>query len=339
MFFFPIRNLVRFLLLISFSFSSLGLNANKVREYYLTVDKAELYISEGKYEMANKMYRKAFKKKIFFLTDVYNAWISSFYSSNKRLFKRYFKLLLKRGIDKEFLMNEKSLQKVKKSKLWGKYFKKKMEQYNSKSHQNIEFINEVKFLLSADQHVRKQCPNYRSNCIDEVKKVDSLNLMKLIKTYEKHNYSKEINGTTPKNSLLGYTIISHNISWNRYWIDSILINKVREGKIHAREAAFVLSKLGINPPIRKSYIFETPMIINGTIFFPKNIQTDAVEEKKTNREVIFLGGQKDYLKKMKFDIKNKDFMLYNPGYIPVIQGIPQEIIENKIKPIFDILHD
>lgn len=168
-------------------------------DYHKEINHAELKIVESDFQNSLNHYQKAFELVDKpFAKDLYNASLCSTKLNNHSLTYVLVKQQVKKGIPLKFFKSKK-YKNFRKSN-FGDSLKKEEKTLIRVAKQNVnqDYLSELKELDRLDQKIRKRKYGYPMS--DTIVKVDSLNMIKLLKLIDNYGYPSEniIGITNPK---------------------------------------------------------------------------------------------------------------------------------------------
>ncbi|TAE73322.1 MAG: hypothetical protein EAZ85_07345 [Bacteroidetes bacterium] len=210
---------------------------NFITDYYPFTNKAEIYITKGEFENALEMYQKAFKNNtIGFSNDYENALHCALKIDKINIALEYAKQIATKGFDLNHFKKYKCFEKLINSKEWID-FEKNYDKYYLKNA-NKFLIDTLTKMANLDQEYRIK--NYP---VEEVQKIDSTNISNLISIFKKYGYpSEDIIG----NQHLFSVILRHHYKTNnlrnRPFLDSLLFEAIKDGKVHNENVVMNLTR-------------------------------------------------------------------------------------------------
>ena len=205
-----------------------------------------------------------------------------------------------------------------------RYFRIKDVAMNSNINLYPALIANFDSLLKEDQKVRKKCPAYNSTCVDEVKKVDSLNYIKVLELLKEYGEITEDNAGSRAIYAIGI-MYWHNTMWCRNPFQPFLYKQLQKGSLDARKYAEFQHYINIenhcNFPDSANFGTSIFMIIDSILFI--DCQDEATINKINKcRNEIFLDNMESMIKKTVFRYYHKNFSI---GIIPMTyRDTPEE---------------
>ena len=295
----------------------LTFSESKESDFFYLINKAEIAICDGQLVDAYKYYNQANEIHQLFTRDLYNNWLLEVKLGKNLEGKKSLNVLLQ-TVDKNIFLINKRMKFVWEIPYWKNY------------RDSIQLIIlevdrlalEVEELMISDQAIRQGNLAYQNDSINTlIKKVDSINLMKLITLYGKYSYPHDdsIGSNSPWGDLPGHIILIHNYQWRRDWMDKVLERKISEGKLDPRR--FV----PVNGRLNKYYASQFLRITgNDTLAFM--IKMDDISLKSdidSARAKFNLETTDENRKKISFNLVNIEYAFYNQNEVP---WIPEEIM-------------
>jgi|GEM_PF-3513106 len=149
------------LLMCSFATSA---KQDYVKNYHPYINKAEIAIVEGHYEMALEIYKSAFKKVSYCMAkDVFNAAVCAIKTGDNRQAFIYCDSLIAKGVTKSFFETDKGLAPLRSSKQWSgfirSYGQKRKATFVNAKHKDI--LARLIRLEEADKLFRRKEGSYQ----------------------------------------------------------------------------------------------------------------------------------------------------------------------------------
>lgn len=159
-------------------------------DYHKLINKAEIKIVESDFENSLNHYQKAFELiDKPFAKDLYNASLCSAKSNNDSITYLLVKQQVQKGIPLKFFKS-KYYKHFKKSNFWETLKRDEKTLIRlAKLNVNQDYLNKLKELEKLDQKIRKRKYGYPMS--DTIRKVDSLNMLKLVSLIDKFGYPSE----------------------------------------------------------------------------------------------------------------------------------------------------
>jgi hypothetical protein len=296
-----------FIFLTYISYAQLESNIGK---YYEHVNNAENFILKNDFNKAILSYNDAYRyKKEVFLIDIYNQAICYAILNKKNKCKKNLKILLSYGYPLDSLLTNEKFKKV----IYN--FK-----FNEKLLYDISYKKTIDSLFNRDQFFRLKAPiNYRKKYSDSVKKIDSLNVVKLLQLIQKKGFPTERKtGVYPGFDYSSFSFIvvhNHIIGFN---FSNIVLNAINIGELDNRIGA-ELHNLSVanggdlygsmSGGLIQFAHCNGRNIIKKTPFGIVKLKSKSIEEKNKNRMLIGLDDIETNQKKMLYNEKNKFFLL------------------------------
>lgn len=276
------------LLLIFFLYAYNTYALDSLSQYYSIIGNAENAICKNDITKATRLYKQAFLyKKNPFFNDLSNALLCEIDVNNSlndtTTCRNYFKKLLQQGLWRDSMVNAPYISELKNSRQWY-LFKQILDTLHPLPY--CEKSNKLNELLKRDQLVRKSCQNYRSDCIDEIKRIDSLNNLEFKILFQNSEYLDE-------NVIGNYfirihlrTLLTHQISWSLFDVNDLLLNAVKEGILDARIYAAMADRFYIQQNIEKPTSEDIPIFMYGGEYGTELLRLycdDAFVDEKTGK--------------------------------------------------------
>lgn len=294
----------------------------EVKNYYNHVNKAELAICSKNYELAAKHYHKAFETEIMFSRDLNNSFIVNYkYTDNENRAIQDAWILAQRGLKYQSLIDD----TIKYADL---YAQLKVIFDTTTTTIIPELAKILDSLKKEDQAIRKYCVAYNDTCVDQVKRIDSLNLLTIKRLYEKYGSINEIN-SGPKGMFNLFLILLHNTQWKQHPKD-VAYQNMLSGLFDARKYAELEDRYTTSIMKQKSRFrfgdASNSYIIHKTLFLvvPKD-----VKQVNKNRKQIFLEQFSDTEKKQIFIFNNRDSEFSIASRYVIDYGSKEENIKNE----------
>jgi hypothetical protein len=159
-------------------------------DYFKLINKAEIKIVESDFESSLNHYQKAFELiDKPFAKDLYNASLCSAKSNNDSVTYLLVKQQVQKGIPLK-IFRSKYYKHFKKSNFWELLKREEKTLIRlAKVNVNQDYLNKLKELEKLDQKIRKRKYGYPMS--DTIRKVDSLNMIKLVSLIDKFGYPSE----------------------------------------------------------------------------------------------------------------------------------------------------
>lgn len=306
----------------------LPMNGNCVKEYYHLINQAELAICDDNLKMAQQFYKTAFDLDCGMANkiDLNNAIVVNGKLKQWNSAKNYLVTLRAKGVKYEFL--EGQLMTYFPSKT---HFLKKIKATPIPSKLKV-LDAQINLLFAFDQTTRMDCRFYDKHCVEQVKYVDSILFMQFKKIIKD-------NGGWPENTAIDDTpnttphysfFIQHNSVWQRYWVQEEMKKALYEGKITPYFYSHLVDQFHNNNKENTfpKYYTEIWYEFNGKTYLTI-ASKESVEQIEKNRKAVYLCTIVEQKRKLKFQIKNKEYILYP------IDKFLAEIPELRIKQNLD----
>lgn len=298
--------------------------SNCIEEYYKLINEAELAICDNKLQIAQSNYESAFNLNcnISNKIDLNNAIVVSGKLKKWHLARKYLLRLKIQGVKYQYL--EKQLSTYFPSK---KIFLKKIKQPPLLTKKEI-IDTQLKLLFTFDQAVRRDCPFYQEHCVERVKYVDSILLIKFKNLIQENGgWPDDLSlNQTPGNMPHYFFLILHNSQWQRYWVQEEMEKALHKGQIPAYMYAYLISCFHDNNEknIFPEYHIQIWYELNGKTYFALAPQAN-IDKINKNRASIYLCTIEEQKKKVKFQMQHPEYNLYP------IKKVAAEISEIQIK--------
>ncbi len=303
-------------------------------EYHKLINKAEIKIVESDFENSLNHYQKAFEMVDKpFAKDLYNASLCSEKLNNDSITYLLVKQQVQKGIPLKFFKS-KYYMHFKKSNFWETLKREEKTLIRlAKQNVNQDYLNKLKELEKLDQKIRKRKYGYPMS--DTIRKVDSINMLKLVSLIDKFGYPSEnvigikipkiITWVKPHNIALRHYFQPQNIVL-RHYFQSIANGIVNEDVLGNRLSSAL--KNGDICPVqysiwedfrykavnkRHKYGIYAVVLENGQ--FRKN-ELNNIDEINKYRIEIGIGTYDEYVSKIIFQENQNEFYFgINDGII------------------------
>jgi len=182
----------------------ISLNSFSQNNYRSTINRAEFYIINQKYDSASYYYKKSFDiSKNVLGKDYYNAAVCASLQNQFTEVNEYLLLLIKRGFDITEILKKKSFDGFKKS-IYCKNLFNIIKSDSSLINPNTFLLkNQLDSMFADDRYFRIRNPRDYMNheYRDIIKLIDSINAIKLISIMNKYGFPNEFYTGYYNNSL------------------------------------------------------------------------------------------------------------------------------------------
>lgn len=135
------------------SASAKDIDPNDLKLYQNTVQKAELLITEGKYEQALVCYQLAFKSKEPFVIDIHNALSCAIYSKSNKEIKILGKQLAQRGLPENYFLKKEIFKPFIHLGYWKEYAHISAENYRKNQQKYLVFRKEIDSIFTIEESI------------------------------------------------------------------------------------------------------------------------------------------------------------------------------------------
>lgn len=295
-------------------------NSQNYIAYHKTINKAELKVVESDFKKSLEYYQIAFNSvNKPFNKDLYNASLCAVKSGNDSIANMLIRQMILKGTRLKYFKN-KSFKRFRKSKFW-KQLKQDENRLLEIANQNInkKLFSQLKNLDESDQAIRKRRFGYPMS--DTIRKVDSINMIKLIRIFDEFGYPDE-NVLGVKNPKYYY---SPQMIVLRHFYQGQSIEQAKENIL----GDFIFKELerGKICPliysnwedkrfsrIHKKNKYGTVAVVYSNKKYYKN-ELSNIPELDKNREKIGIGTYNDYVLKTIFQENQDEF------YFGIYEGI------------------
>ena len=242
-----------------------------------------------------------------FLKEVHNYFICSYYSENELEYAT--QLLGRFRLDDQYF------------KTFSKYLKDSIV-YNSKVD-NEASDNFFRRLNALDQSVRSTCKklnvNFYEECGEEIRLLDSINLVSLIKYLDNNGFPNEYNSFSclPGDCMPFYLTLIHNVQWENYLSDSIILKGISELKIDPEIWCKYKDQFASGTDKQYGTKYHTKLNVDELYIF-KIQDIDLIEAINTKRKSVGASSLEKLHEKLKFQLVNDEFILVSPIIANVI---------------------
>lgn len=273
-------------------------NPKQVWSYYVHVNDAEMFITDGRYSDALAFYDIAFQNKLPNAKDLYNAYVASFLVKDTVRTISYFNQLALYGLKKggfERSKFGKSIPDIASDPFY-QYISKDYDSLNEVAQKSAfpAYVKKLNDIYSKDQKARET--NQKLN----IYFADSLNMIELgkfIKTSGFPSFQKtgffETCRNSPMNPSTAWVIMWHHRGKNTA-LDKVMLEAVKNGEFPPDDYAIIADQ--------KKNLYYT------SILKVKQADLDETEINKKRAE-IYLESLGDYRKKLEFQFKDRRFIL------------------------------
>jgi hypothetical protein len=270
------------------------LHAENISLYYAAINKAELAIISENYLRAKSFYEIAFANKFPNGKDLYNAFLTSYYTKDTSKSIQYLKDLAFAGLRRDFFIDTQSNYNFY-SQILARV------NYDSCMTAGLRSVNKVLIqkldsLLILDQTIRKG--GDRSKKLLEGDLLNVAHLAKIVKEFGWPSF-EEIgfwtNGSSPfvENPAFGY-VMWHN-RFNTDSFDKLAIEAVKSGKMRPDEwGEIVLGRKMFNMGLYDHYNYHM------NIWSPAKLSEANKEVINKERAKVFLDNLEDYFEKFSY---------------------------------------
>lgn len=290
--------IVGILMIMNFQVFSQQPDRQKVWSYYIHVNDAEIFITEGRYNDALQFYDIAFQNKMPNAKDLYNAYIASFLLKDTARTISYFNQLASYGLKKG------GFERTKFGKSIPNISSDPFYQYISKDYDSLyaiaqkstypTYAKKLNDIYSKDQKAR--ATNEKLN----IYYADSLNLIELGKFIKSNGFPSfqrtgffETLRNSPMNPSIAWLIMWHQRG--KYTsLDNVMLDAVKSGDFAPDDYAIIADQ--------KKNLYYTGILKT------KDTNLDETEINKKRAE-IYLESLEDYRAKLAFQNKDRRFVL------------------------------
>lgn len=286
-----------FLFISTFVNAQLKLN---VKNYYKHINEAENLIIQNDINQAIKYYNEAFKFKDPFCKDLYNQAVCFAILNKKRKCLKNIKILLKYGYPIDSIFSNEKLKNIVKN-----------NKFKEKPIYDFSYRKTMDSLLDKDQFFRRLD---RITYKDSIKKIDSINVLKILELINKKGFPSERNiGVYSNFDYQPISIIIVHNSISGYNFSKIVLDAINNGDLDNRVGAD-LHNLSVanggdlygtfSSGLVKYAFCKGREIIKSTEFGFIKINPELVKNKNINRELIGLDDIETNQKKLLFGEKH-----------------------------------
>ncbi|TAG42661.1 MAG: hypothetical protein EAZ31_05645 [Cytophagia bacterium] len=270
---------------------------NFITEYYPFINKAEIYITKGKFENALEMYQKAFKNStIGFRRDYENALYCALKIDKINIALEYAKQMAVKGSKLEYFKKIKHFEKLTASNNWID-FEENYDKYYLKNI-NIKLRDTLIKMKERDQKYRLMEGSYRKYH-KEIKEIDSLNYIGLVSLFNQYGYPTEdmIGGKHITDVIIRHYYQNNPTDTTKHiFLNDIFNNALKEGKIHNENILTIFNN--IHPIIKwEKYSYYTIKKVNNLVY---RINFGSTLEINKERKEIGLCSMEDVEQKLLF---------------------------------------
>jgi hypothetical protein len=291
-----------FLLISSFVNAQLKLS---VKNYYKSVNDAENFIIQNDFKTAIKHYNKAFDFKEPFCKDTYNQAVCYAILNKSRKCLKNINILLKYGYPIDSILSNEKLKNIAQH-----------NKFKEKPIYDFSFRKTMDSLLEKDQFFRRLD---RITYKDSIRKIDSTNVLKLLKLIDKKGFPSERNiGVYSNFDYQPISIIIVHNSIIGFNFSKIVLDAINNGDLDNRIGADLHNLSVANggdlygtftSGLVKYAFCKGRDIIKSTEFGFIRIKTELVKNNNINRVLIGLDDIETNQKKLLFGEKHKYFKL------------------------------
>ncbi|WP_299826070.1 hypothetical protein [uncultured Pontibacter sp.] len=317
--------LIRSAALLLFLLLATTVSANDTdytKEYYPTINQAELSILQKDYATALTLYQAAFKAVPSpFARDYYNAAVCAMLLKDKKQSVVYLEQLATKGVSIDYLGKQPVFDSLKTTKQWRK-FKRKYPKYRKQYDRqvNLDLRADLDELYARDQYFRQAEGGLRVYG-DTLRKIEKANTEQFLAWVEKYGF--------PGESLVGvgdtlehlprFSIIIQRQTKARKGHDftGVLKEAVQQGRISPQAAAYLLeqqagaSKYGSKAFVKVSCntCEDKKPLRNMDRYLEEKRSAKETESINARRKKLGLETLEDYKKKVLYSMDDKRFKL------------------------------
>lgn len=299
------------------------LTNNKLQNYYVLINKAEMSICKYNYKKAIKLYTKAFKQiEIPFPKDIYNVILTAIYCEDFKTAFKYSEQLIKLGANINFFNQEPLKQLISHRKQWNKFINSYPDNCNYyKSNFDLKLKRKIENLNFQCKQIWASS-DFR-NSINNNSVFNQFFELIIENGYPSQNkigitVSNDTVITAPESVLILYS----QFRKDTIGISNLLLKELYKGNISQNE--YLNTETSLN---NAYYKFGIPVLkkYNGEYFIlnsddEKN--SEFIKRIAKNRKNIMYSTVEDEIKKSLFLEKNKKLKFrFNIGQINEISNI------------------
>lgn len=296
-------------------------------DYYSIVNEAENEVLLEKYGDAIPLYKKAFEiNPMPFPKDLHNALLCSIKSEDEASSKAFIDKILQFDIDTIFYHTSDKLQELHaSSELYG-YFNSQLKNRVHYFKMNCRYYDK---LFALDQTIRQTCKeintNYYAECGEEIKLLDSLNLLSLQKHFNAYGVPCEVEfcQINPSAAPPYLLVVKHNMQWARNSLDSILLNAINDFRLHPQLYSDMVDYYN-ESTLKKPAVFGLGYNIKlGDRLFVWDVPAELKSTINASRNSIHLDSIEVYNAKVIFQYRHPEFLLIYPQLLATLDAGPE----------------
>lgn len=290
-------------------------------DYHKVINSAELQIVECDFQRSLNYYQKAFELVDRpFAKDLYNASLCATKLKYDSIAYVFIRKQLQKGIPRKFF-HSKAFKSFRKSQCWQTIKEEeKALLETSKRHVNETLLSELEELERLDQKIRKRKYGYPMS--DTIRKVDSLNMIRLVSLISEHGYpgenrigvSNPVNSfDKPQNVVLRHFFQGQTLKEaQENALGDMLSAALRNGEISPVQYAIWEDLRYLT--IHKKHKYGIPAVVLQNKKYRRN-NLKNISEISENRKKVGLGTYDEYISKIIFQEKQNEF------YFGISQGV------------------
>ncbi|MBT29769.1 MAG: hypothetical protein CMO01_08930 [Thalassobius sp.] len=307
------------------------------KSYYPAVNKAELAISDNKYNIALNFYLEAFQNVPNpFSKDLFNAAVCAALEQNVMMTISFCEKLLLSGTEITFIQSQKVFRRIEEDERW-KHFIANYANYRRRYllNVNMPLRKELELLTAYDQHFRIQ-PNGYVIYKDTINAIDISNIDRVKFIIEKYGFPGEdlIGVKDPLSAPPFHSILYHHCQkaadgFGKGMADfpGDLSDAVKYGKLDPHRFASYVDIQG-QPVYGNTAFYRIGR--EGELRY-LNMSDNVLKKINKRRASIGLEPLGEYRKKILFSIKDDRFIFNFNDSIIVLEGLDSRDIDNLIE--------
>lgn len=320
-------------LLLLFVITGLGMLYAQPGEYYRVIYQAENEVILEKYKEAIPIYKKAFGiNSRPFIKDLHNALLCSIKTGEHSSAKEFIDEILKFDIDTSFYYHSDRLEELHSSPELYSYFKSQLK-LRIRGLYAKSGCTYFEKLFALDQSIRETCrqinTNYYALCGEEIKLLDSLNLLSLRNYLTMYGVPRDFDLCKINPSLYPsyFLVIKHNLQRGRNSLDSLLSEAVDQYRLHPQLYTDLVDYY-------ESYLKQSARyglgyhIMLGDRLFVFDVPAELQSSIDASRQASYLDPIVEFNNKVKFQYRHPEFLLIYPTLLPTLDAGPE--MENEL---------
>lgn len=319
-------------LLLLFVITGLGRLHAQPGEYYRAIYQAENEVILEKYKDAIPIYKKAFDiNSRPFIKDLHNALLCSIKAGEHLSAKEFIDEILKFDIDTNFYYKSHTLKELHSSPELYTYFQSQLRSHRILMKSGCQYFEK---LLALDQSIRETCrqinTNYYALCGEEIKLLDSLNLLSLRNYFTLYGVPMDIAlcQINPSFYPSYFLVIKHNMQWGRNSLDSLLSDAMLNYRLHPQLYGDLVDYYNESYHKQSAMFGRGYNIKLGERLFIFDVPDEIESAINASRAAIYLDPIEAFNNKVKFQYLHPEFFLIYPGLLATFDAGTE--IENEL---------